>query len=174
MDAAKEPARACGSVRIYDSQNGCLVDVPIVPCSESNQSFPWAVDSKWFFILSRDAIIYCLDVSNRTVLSQWLIHNRSYPKCIALAPNGRLIAAAAATSVSFWDTKTHKKIGSVIEHVDSVGSMAISENDDIMTSARTTITLMQLCDILPSCYLDVVSASKFSYVRYLPIHHSVY
>ncbi|KAF8548008.1 YVTN repeat-like/Quino protein amine dehydrogenase, partial [Imleria badia] len=158
--AARQSISASGSVRIYDSQNGrLLIDTQIQPSPCNKQFFAWAADSKWLFILSCGAIINCLDVSTGTILSQWPIHTRDRPGCIAVAPNGRFIAASAAKSVSFWDTRTHKKIGSIIKHKTFVRSIAIS-NDDIATSASTTITLMRLGDILPSEYLDVMARDE--------------
>ena len=44
---------------------------------------------------------------------------------------GAFIAASTNSSVSFWDTATHKKIGSPIHHPDKVFYMAISANDDL-------------------------------------------
>ena len=153
------------SIRIYDSQDGrLLVGFPVQVNSSENQSLAWASDSKQLFALSRDGNINCLDVCNGTTLSQWRIHSPTNSRCIALACNGRLVAASANSSVSFWDTTTHEQIGSVIEHPALVVSMAISANYDIVIGGGRKVTLRNICDVLPSSYYEDVStlASKAS------------
>ena len=145
------------SVRVYDSQNGgLLVDFPVRVGSASNQSLAWASDSKRLFASSSDGDIHCLDVFTGTTFSRWAIHNRNEARCVALASNGMFIAASANSSVSFWDTTTHEQIGSVIERTHAVMSMAISTSYDLVVGGDQTITLLRLCDILPSRYFDNV------------------
>ena len=147
-------------VRVYDSQNGSwhLVKFPVTTYSALNQSLTWASDSKRLFVLSRDGNVHCLDVSTGTTLSKWAIHSSDKATCIALAGNGAFIAASANSSISFWDTGTREQIGSVIEQTLHVWSMAISTNYDLVTG-NGTITLLGLCDILSSHYLDNVRVS---------------
>ncbi|KAF8555339.1 WD40 repeat-like protein [Imleria badia] len=143
------------SVQIYDSQTGHrLVDVPIHVSSQFNQSLAWARDGKQLFVLSVDGDIYCLDTSNGATLSKWRIHNSSNARCIALASNGKFIAASAGSSVSFWDTTTRKQIGSTIRHQADVVSMAISKNYDIVIGGDEKITLRNLQDVVPSSYYE--------------------
>lgn len=147
------------SVQVYDSQTGsCLVDVSIHVSSQLNQSLAWVRDGKQFFALSVDGDIYCLDVSTGATLSKWRIHNSSNAQCIALASNGKFIAASAGSSVSFWDTTTRKRIGSNIRHQVDIVSMAISKNYDIAIGGDRKITLRNLCDVVPSSYYEDVSA----------------
>ena len=150
----------CNAIRIYDSQTGCLLfDFPItISDAASNHSLAWAGDSKQLFALSRDNI-YCLDASDGTTLSHWPIHSRYPPVSIALAGNGTFIAVAADTSVSFWDTTTYERIGSVIERTALVVSMAISTNYDIVVSTGAAISVVGLYSILPLKYLDGVSTA---------------
>ena len=143
------------SVRVYDSQNGFLVGFPVEVGSWLNQSLAWASDSKRLFALSHDGNIHWLDVSSGTTLSKWGIHS-SNGACIALASNGTFIAASAGSSTSFWGTTTHDQIGSVVEHTHVVESMAILSNYDLVTGGDKKITLLRLCDILPSRYVDNV------------------
>jgi len=141
------------SIRIYDSQHGrLLIDFPVQVGSSENQSLAWASDSKKLFALSRDGKIHCLDVHNRTMLSQWPIHSSANSRCVALACDGRLIAASAGSSVSFWDTSTHKQIGSVIDHPALIVSMAISMKYMIVLAGGSKITLRNICEVLPSPY----------------------
>jgi len=148
------------SVQIYDlSQDGRrLVDVPIHVGSSFNRSLAWACDSKQLFVLSFEGNIICLDASTGTTLSKWSIHSSNNPKCIALAGNGMFIAASAGPSVSFWDTTTHKQIGSVIKHPAEVVTLAISANYDIVICGDEKITLRNLCDVVPLPYYEAVSA----------------
>ncbi|KAG8214228.1 hypothetical protein J3R82DRAFT_11026 [Butyriboletus roseoflavus] len=140
------------SIRIYDSQNDQhLVDFPIRVNSAFNQSLAWASDNKQLFALSYDGAINRLDVSTGTAVFQWPIHSNKYPTCIALASNGTFVAASGGSSVSFWDTTTHKQIGQVIQDDRFVQSMTISPNG-LATGGDKTITLHSLCDILPRSY----------------------
>ncbi|KAF8555338.1 hypothetical protein OG21DRAFT_922733 [Imleria badia] len=143
------------SVRIYDSWNAhLLVDFPVRVNSIRNQSLVWASDNTQLLALSSNGDINCLDVSSGTTLSKWRIHSSRNPTCIALASNGAFIAASDDFSVSFWDTTTHKQIGSVIQHTDIVVSMSISANYDIVIGGGQTITLWSLRGILPSSYCN--------------------
>ena len=121
-----------------------------------NQSLTWANDSKQLFALSRDGKTHCLDVSTGTTLSKWAIHSSHMAKCIALASSGTFIAASADSSISFWDTATREQIGTVIKHTHCIRSMAISASYNLVVGRDKTITLRELCDILPSRYFDNV------------------
>ena len=149
------------SVWVYDIQNGrILVDVPIEVANHRNQSLVWVSNSKYLFALSRDGKISYLGVSTGSTLFSWPIHSNidNQPGCIALANNGTFIAASAGSSVSFWDTTTHKQIGSTINHTTEVMVMAISVNDDLAIGGGKVITLRNKRDMLPSSYHKDVSA----------------
>ncbi|KAG9309693.1 hypothetical protein JVU11DRAFT_10366 [Chiua virens] len=144
------------SVRAYATLNGrLLVDFPIQVNSAVNGSLAWADDSRQVFALSQDGNINSLDIFTGTTLARWHIHSSSKPKCIALASNGTFIAASADSSVSFWDTTTHRQIGPLLKHNDTVRSMAISTNYKIVIGGGKTLTLRSLSGILPgSPYTD--------------------
>ena len=151
------------SVRVYDSQSGDLlvesVDIPItVRAFSFNGPLVWVSNSKYLFALSNKGSINYLDASTGTTLSLWSIHSSNNPRCIALASNGTFIAASAGSSVSFWDTTTHEQIGSIIDHPYDVWSIAISANYDIVIVGDKTITLQNLCHVIPSFYYENVSA----------------
>ena len=147
------------SVRICDGHNGrLLVQFLIKVDSFMNQSLAWAKDSKQLFVLSGDGNIYCLEASTGTTLSQWLVNSTKDAQCIAMASNGTFIAASGGSSVSFWDTTTHKKIECVIYHTAVIESMAISSTYDLVTAGGTKITVRNLRDVLPSPYCNEVSA----------------
>ena len=145
------------SVRIYDSQDGCLfVDVPIGVISSSSQSLAWSSNGVQLFVLSSDDHIHCLDTSTGTTLSQWPVHGND-SMCIALASNDAFIAAAFRSSISFWDTTTYNQIGS-IQHTADIGCMAISANYELVISSDEKISLCNLSNILPSSYCTLVDA----------------
>ena len=144
-------------VRIYDSSHGrLLADAPVQVGSLFNQSLAWAGLGKELFALSEDGSIHCIDVATGTILSKWAIHDNPDPKCIALASDGAFIAASGGDSVSFWDMATHKQIGPLIHHPDTVWYMAISANHNLAMSGGKKIILRKLTQILPSSYFDHV------------------
>ena len=139
------------SISVYDDRD-LVVTVPIEVTHSLNHSLAWSSNSKQLFAVSSGKII-CLDASTGATLSQWSIpHNKFY--CIALASDGAFIAASSKSSVSFWDATTHEQIGSVIQHICKVSCMAISANYDIAIGGGYTITLGNLCNILPSSYCN--------------------
>lgn len=148
-----------GYVRIYDNWDGRVVaDVPTVVTTLSyNQSLTWSSNSKQLFALS--SYVFCLDASTGLTFSKWFIHDDD-PGCIALGSNGTFIATSTESSVSFWDTTTHEKIGSVVEHSAPVESMDIFVNYDIVIGGGKKITLRSLYDVLPSSYVSSSFASR--------------
>ncbi|KAF8550383.1 hypothetical protein OG21DRAFT_1514089 [Imleria badia] len=143
------------SIRIYNSRNGrLLVDVPITVNSPLNQSLAWSPNGEHLFALSYDGTIRCLHGHTGNSLSQWLIHSSDNPRCIALASNGKFLAASANSSVSFWDMTTHKQIGSILEHTDAVCAIALSADNHYLASGGPDkkTTLHSLRSILPQSY----------------------
>ena len=158
------------SVRVYDSRRGHLVvEFRIRPNSYLNQSLAWASDNTQLFVLSYDSNIHCLDMS--TGKSRWSIESGLWvPGCIALASNGKVIAASAKSSVSLWDTTARTKIECDIRHTANIESMAISPNYDLVTAGGKNITVHNLRNMLPSRYYDNVSAfaENVHCMRWLP------
>ena len=148
------------SVRIYNAQDGCLlIDLSIRVTSYENQSLVWSFDSAFLRALSSDGDIKCFDVSTGAIQSHWPVcAGSNTAKCMTAARNGKFIAASANSLVFFWDTTAHKQIGPVIDHMHTIRSIAISPNYDLVTGGGKTITIRSLGDILPSQYVDDVSA----------------
>ena len=145
------------NLRVNDSQDGhILAEVTIETSNFSEQPLAWSSNSKQLFALSDDCKIYCLDATTGTTLSQWYVRGNN-ARCIILGNNGAFIAASVGSSVSFWDTTTRKRIGSVIEHstaqVHYINCMAISANYDIAIGGGSRITFRTLHGILPSSYV---------------------
>jgi len=147
------------AVWVYDSQNdSLLVKFPVkVYDLDFDQSIAWANDSKQLFALSHDSYIHHVDVSAKTTLSKWRIHSGLNARRIALASDGTFIATSAGSSVSLWNTMSHKRIGPVIKYTHPVTSMAMSSNYDLVTSGGYSITLRALCGTSPSPSVDNVS-----------------
>ena len=161
----------CGSVRVYEDDR-LLVDVNIYVKSIWDKPLAWASDPKQLFVLSR-SYMNCLDTSTGTTLSKWPIHSRQNPQCIALANDGAFIAASAGSSVSFWSTATHKRVGPVIELTHGIDTMAISSNHDLVVAGKNTISVRTLCNILPLSYFDVVSTHSSILMRWISDHKSL-
>ncbi|KAG9312481.1 WD40-repeat-containing domain protein [Chiua virens] len=145
-------------VRVYNSEDGrLLVKFPIGVGSSSNQSLAWDHDSKHLYTISTDCNIRYLEVSTGKTLSRWSLRPGDMGRDgrIALPSNRRFIAATVDSSISFWDSVTHLKIGSDIDYVgDKIWSIAISENYDIAVSHGKGVTIWNLRDVLPSNYFD--------------------
>ena len=149
------------SVQAYYSHDGHLLfDSPIEVGSPCNQSLAWVSNSKQQFALLHDSEVHCLDIPIGQILSAWAIHSNKSPRCIALESNGVFIAASADSSISFWDTATHKQIGPLIHHQSSIWFIAISANDNLVISRGGKIILWKLPNTLPSSYFDNVGVSQ--------------
>ena len=132
------------SLEVIDIQNADLLcNIRI-----SARSVAWTSDSKQLFTLSFDGNILCVEASGGKTLSKWSIPGNDSPTCISLSSNGAFIAASASSSVSFWDTSTQEQIGSIIHHLGSVSSMAISQNYDLVIAGNSTISLWDLLNVL--------------------------
>lgn len=147
------------SLRIYDSHDDgrLLAEFPeIAFYSAFNNCLAWTGDGSQLFALSGDGNIHRLDALSGTTLSKWSIHGNN-ASCVSLISNGRFIAAAAGRSVTFWDTITQTQVGSVIEDIDDIWSMAISSKYDLVTSTRKSISIRSLSDMhLSSSLKDIV------------------
>ncbi|KAG9312508.1 WD40-repeat-containing domain protein [Chiua virens] len=144
------------SVRIYNSKDGRLAaEFPIQVGSCFNQCLAWN-DKTHLYAISLDGRIHYLDVTTGETLSQWPIRTDGAELkrgCIALPRDRAFIAASANSSISFWNTTTHTKIGSSINYDDRVRAMAISENYDIVIGHGKTITVRDLGEVLPCRYV---------------------
>ena len=145
------------AVRVYDGQTGrLLVEFPIKVNSLGNQSLAWASDNKQLFVVSTDGYIHGLDVSTGKSLSRWRPDiGLLGTVCIALASNSTFIAVSAQSSVSFWDTTTHKKFECATHHAVSITSMAILSTYDLVAAGGKKITVHDLRDLLLSPYCNV-------------------
>jgi len=150
------------SVRVYKSLDGSLIaDFQVRVGSYLNQSLAWSLDSKQLYALTKYGNIHCVDVATGTTRSKWSIQDGDKPRCISLAANGTFIAASVNSSVTFWDSTTHKQIGVALQYDDTISSMLISPNNEHLVSGGDDkkISLQDLRGILPESYFIRVSTS---------------
>jgi len=145
------------SIRIYNSYNGQqLLGIPFSTIKTLSSSLAWSGDGRQLFAVSRSEA-KCFDTSSGTLLSKWSIHSNGYPTCIALARNQKFVVVSVHNSLSFWDTSTHKQIGTVINHASTIWSFALSPNDDCIVTGEENgkVIIRSLRDILLVSYLTI-------------------
>lgn len=151
------------SIRVYRVLDGNLVsDIPVRVGSHSNQSLVWSLHSEQLLVLSKFATIHCLNAATGSIQSEWSTRRGSRAWCIARASSSTFIATSTDSAVSFWDTTTQERIGSVLDCSHAVCSMAISHNNErLVISGNDKVTIRKLRDILPESYLiDVSTIAK--------------
>ena len=150
---------AAGSTRIYDSENGQqLLDIPFHVPLYLSSPLVWSADGRQLFAVSAvSGEIKCFDTSSGIMLSEWPIHGTGIPTSVALAHNQKFIVASLFNSLSFWDTATHRQIGTVVKYASPLWSFALSPNDDCIATGdeKGTVTLRSLRDIIPISYFTV-------------------
>jgi WD40 repeat protein len=160
---------AQSSVRIHDTQNGhLLLDIPVRLSSSGNEPttpLAWSSDDRQLFVISHDSNIQCFDASSGSLLSQWSIHSRCNPASVVLSNSGKFIAASADSSISFWDTSTHLRLGHVVAHTGSVQSIALSSDDSYLVSggrADKRVIVWNLRNVLPESYCPLLASASTS------------
>ncbi|NOH02114.1 MAG: TIR domain-containing protein [Chloroflexi bacterium] len=116
------------------------------------------------------------DVESRQRISQVLAQNtpvNSLDNGLALSPDGRILAVANGSSISFWDLPTQQRIGIPHEeHQAGILSMAFSPDGKLMISGDRNNTLL-LWDVLAQKVIRQLPAStildsEFSEVGFNP------
>ena len=146
-------------VRIYNSDNGqLLLHLPSkVSNYGSSASLAWSADARQLFV-ALDGEVESFDASSGSSFSKWPIPEASgFLIFIALARNQKFIVVSAHLSLSFWDTSTHKQIGTTLKHTSNIRSTALSSNDDHVAVGEENerFILRNLRGILPGAYLTV-------------------
>ncbi|KAF8556859.1 hypothetical protein OG21DRAFT_1482770 [Imleria badia] len=145
------------SIRIYKSDNGHqLLDIPFAAQGHPVSALTWSAGGLQIFAIAFGEV-KCFDTSSGALLSKWSVHNDEGPTSIVLACNQKFVVVSASDSLSFWDTSTHKQIGTVVKQASTVWSMALSSNDDRIAIGEDNgkITFRGLRDILPASYFMV-------------------
>ncbi|KAG8219211.1 WD40-repeat-containing domain protein [Butyriboletus roseoflavus] len=153
-------ATACwsNSIRIFNSHTGVnLVTISTdIPGWGPATPIAWSSDAQQIFSACRDNKIRAFDASTGSLLAQShsLCDGSNDVAPIAVAANGKFIAAFAEHSISFLDTSILAQIGPVIEDGKRLGSIAISADSSYLATGRADgkIMIRDLSKILPASY----------------------
>ena len=165
-------AAACGdSIHIFDSYNGhqlITIENPM-PDNVAITPIVWPSGTR-LFAMSEGGKIKSFDTFTGSQLAEWQIHSFDSRDAmsIALSTNSRFIASSAGRSVSFWDTSTHTQLGSILEDVENIRSIALSPNGTHLATggaSNKTLTIWNLSDILPESYLPITVRTTFPMLR---------
>ncbi|KAH0832254.1 WD40-repeat-containing domain protein [Lanmaoa asiatica] len=143
-----------GSIRVFDSRNGNgLITIQAFTPSLYDPSTPlaWSNDGQKIFAVSTDKRIKSFDASTGSKIAESRILNGSEATSIALAANGKFIAAYASCSISFLDTLTLSRIDPVIDDSEKITSIAISTDCSYLATGRTDgkVVVRNIGNILP-------------------------
>ena len=157
-------ATAClsNSIRIIDSHTGdelVAINTDIPQCVPAIP-LAWTNDGQQIFAAYYDNKIRSFDTSTGSPLAESQIvhcHNGDdNVHSIALAANGKFIATSANHSISFLDSSTLTRIGTVIEDSDGklIRSIAISMDSSQLVTGRLDgkVIIRDLSKILPDSY----------------------
>ena len=146
------------SIRIYDSDNGqqlVLFDIPFMVALNMTV-LAWTSDGRQLFAASYSQVKQ-FDTSSGSLLKGWPVSGGGWLGSVVLSRNQKFIVVTANKSLSFWDTSTHRQIGTVIPHTSNLWWIALSPNNDQIATGEENgkVTLRNLYNILPVSYLTV-------------------
>ena len=149
-------ATACAgnSIHIFDSHTGDkLVNINnVISGWVGVAPLAWSSNGQQIFATSRDNKIRSFDVytGSQRAESQILDDLRS----IALAANGKFIAAVTPQSISFLNTSTFKQIGPIIEESKKIRPIAISVDNSYLATGLLDgrVIIRDLSKCLPDLY----------------------
>ena len=168
------------TIRIFDAQNGdqlISIENPIYDTSESLLPIAWSTHGQQLVAVSKDYKIRSFDLSARSLLAEWQIHENSNDSmAIALSANGQFIASSAGHLVSFWDTSTHTQLG-IVEETHKIESIALSPDGYHLATgskASGSSIIWDLRGVLPDSYLPSNVSTPFLKSTMTFIHESVF
>ena len=150
-----EGASQTQSIRIFNSKNGQqLVYIPCQSSMDISIPLAWSADGRQLFAATSNQVKR-FDTFSGSLLSSWSVPGGGSRNSIVLSRNQRFVAILAHKSLSFWDVSTEMQIGTVIDHASEVASIALSPNDDYISTGEVNgiVTLRNLSEILPRSYL---------------------
>ena len=152
-------ATACPEIRIFDSRTGDkLVAINGLTLGFGAATpIAWSSDGQHIFTASSDKNIKAFDACTGTQLAESdILHgaNGDYGLPIALATNGKVIAACTYYSISLLDASTLARIGPAIVGNDAIWSIAISPDRTRLATGQREgkIVIRDLAKILPESY----------------------
>ena len=142
------------SIHIYDTGNGrLLLVIPFRLSIYLSSPLAWSTDGRHLFAAAYSQVKR-FDASSGSLLITWSTPGGGKPASVVLSRNQKFAVVVAHSSLSFWDTSTNQQIGTTIEHISQVGSIALSPSDDCLaTGEKNGVTLRSLRSILPASYL---------------------
>lgn len=171
------------AIHVFNSRNGDHLNSIKVDVDSrwlSITPLVWSNNGEQIFVICRNNIIKAFEVSTGSLQAKSQVDN-SYTgsdsdlrRCIALATNGKFLASFLPNSISFWDTLTLARIGTVIEDSQELWSIALSADCRYLATGRRDgkITIRNLSGILPDAYASGsfhVSICAFMMLAYIVI-----
>ena len=136
------------SVRVYDSNDGRLLQDVQVKVTSDNKGLLWCNDH--LFVIS-DNTIKRIESSTGSTVSEWAVPDSDSASCIVLLQHGEFIAYSSKHTVTFWETSTHTQL-SPIQHPQKIQSIAASPDDRfiVIGDEEGKITIKRLTRIVVS------------------------
>ena len=157
------------SVRVYDSNDGCLLlNITVNVTPSYNTGLLWS--KAHLFIVSNSKIKH-IDASTGSSVSEWLIPESNEFSCIALPTHGEFIAHSAGSTVTFWDASTRTQLG-LIQHHQDIRSIALSPDDRFLAISGELgeITIKRLSRTIVSIVLRWIMAYLTNFTPIISPH----
>ncbi|KAG9311888.1 WD40-repeat-containing domain protein [Chiua virens] len=154
-----------GPITISDSRTG---DKLVIIDTQTRTWFPiiplaWSNDAQRIFAVSKDGDkVMSFDVSTGSLLAELQVTDIGDLLSIALAANGKLIAAQAGSSISFLDASTLARIGPIIKMGVRMRSIALSRNSSHLATGQEAdgkIRIHNLSTVLPDILGSISAAA---------------
>ncbi|KAH0832253.1 WD40-repeat-containing domain protein [Lanmaoa asiatica] len=145
-------------IRIFNSGNGnkLIMIRTLTPiCNYPSTPLAWSNNGQQIFTPSKDKKITSFDVWMGFKIAESQVLGGNEITSIALAANGKFIAAYTSRFISFLDASTLSHIHPVIEDSEDISSIAISADSSYLATGRRLdgkIVIRNLGSILPDFY----------------------
>ncbi|KAG8216965.1 WD40-repeat-containing domain protein [Butyriboletus roseoflavus] len=145
-----------GSIRVFDSRTGDeVINInTTTPSQGTITPLSWSNDGQQIFAVCKGNKIRSFEVSTGSQLTEIEIRKDGRLESIALATNGKFLAAYAGCTVSFLDTSTLSQIDPVVKDSERICSIALSPDCNYLATGRKDgkISVCTLGHILPDLY----------------------
>ena len=115
-------------VRVWDSNDGrWLFNIDVAVILDYNAGLRW---SNNHLFVACEGKIKKLDISTRSIVSEWPVPRTNVVSCLALPQHGKFIAYSTGDTITFWDTSTYTQLFSIPRHLDQA-PIALSPDDQL-------------------------------------------